>query len=66
MSKPQRVFRNHYQCDGCDTEFSDEMLVISTSFCPACDAECQPYSSEAMFDPDLNTYDDEALEEEVA
>ena len=64
MCKPQRVFRNHYICPHCDSEFSDEMLVISSSFCPACDAEIAPYSSEAMFDPDLATYDD-AEEETV-
>jgi rRNA maturation endonuclease Nob1 len=50
MLKPQRVFRNHYICDACETEFADEMLVVSSSFCPACDAEIEPYSSEDMFD----------------
>jgi hypothetical protein len=61
MLKPVRVFRNHYLCDACETEFADEMLVVSSSFCPCCDAEIEPYSSEDLFD--VEAYDDE---EEVA
>ena len=48
MLKPQRVFRNHYICDDCETEFADEMLVVTSSFCPCCDAEIEPYSSELV------------------
>ena len=58
MLKPVRVFRNHYICDECPNEFADEMLVIGPSWCPACDAEIEPYSSEDLFD--IEAYDDEA------
>jgi len=53
-----RVFRCHYICDECPNEFADEMLVIGPSWCPACDAEIEPYSSEDLFD--IEAYDDEA------
>ena len=59
-TKPLRVFRNYYLCDDCNSEFSDEMLTISTSFCPCCDAEIEPYSSESLLE------DVECDEEEVA
>jgi len=58
MLKPVRVFRNHYICDECPNEFADEMLVIGPSWCPSCDAEIEPYSSEDLFD--IEAYDDEA------
>ena len=58
--KPQRVFRNHYQCDACPNEWSDDMLVVGPSWCPCCDGSVEPYSSEAMFE------EVEADEEEVA
>jgi len=58
MLKPVRVFRNHYVCDACDHEFADEMLVVSSSYCPCCDAEIEPYSSEDLFD--IEAYDDES------
>jgi hypothetical protein len=48
--KQQRVWRNHYICDECPNEFSDEMLVISHSWCPCCDAQIEPYSSESLLD----------------
>lgn len=50
MTKPLRYFRNHFICDGCEHEFADEMGVVASSFCPCCDAEIEPYSSEALFD----------------
>jgi len=58
MLKPVRVFRNHYICDDCETEFADEMLVVTSSYCPVCDAEIEPYSSEDLFD--VEAYDDES------
>lgn len=61
MLKPMRVFRCHYICEECPNEFSDEMLTISSSYCPCCDAEIEPYSSETLFEM---AEDDE--EEEVA
>jgi len=48
--KPMRVFRCHYICDECPNEFADEMLVIGPSWCPSCDKECEPYSTETLFD----------------
>lgn len=49
-TKPLRVFRNHYICEECEHEFADEMLVISSSFCPCCDQELEPYSSESLIE----------------
>lgn len=63
-TKPLRVFRNYFQCDACPNEWTNEALVIGPDWCPSCDGSVEPYSSEAMFDPDLATYDTEA--EEVA
>lgn len=60
MLKPMRVFRCHYICEECPNEWADEMLTISSSFCPACDLEVEPYSSETLF------VDVECDEEEVS
>lgn len=46
----QRVWRNHYFCDDCQHEFCDEMLTQGPSWCPCCDAEIEPQSSEALMD----------------
>ena len=40
--KAQRVFTITYYCDDCCNEFTDEMLTVSHSWCPCCDAKCQP------------------------
>lgn len=43
--RPQRVFRVTFYCDECTgvgSEFTDEMMVVGTSYCPCCDAECRP------------------------
>ena len=47
-TQPLRYFRNHYLCEECPNEFSDEMCTISHSWCPACDGRCEPYSSESL------------------
>ena len=60
-TKPLRVFRVYFQCEECPNEFMDEMLTVSSSYCPCCDAEIQPYASEATFEE----VEDDA-EEEVA
>lgn len=49
-TKPLRSFRLFFQCDDCPNEFTDVMPVISSSYCPCCDREIEPYSSEALFD----------------
>lgn len=59
-TKPLRYFRNHYLCDECPNEWADEMCTISSSFCPCCDLEVEPYSSETLF------ADVECDEEEVS
>ena len=48
--KTFRVFRNWYLCDACPNEFSDEMMVVGPSYCPCCDAECQPYTHDALLE----------------
>lgn len=48
--KTFRVFRNHYLCPDCPNEWSDEASVVGPSFCPACDAEAEPYDYEALLE----------------
>jgi hypothetical protein len=50
MSRQFRIFRSHYLCDACPNEWSDEMMVVTSSYCPCCDAEAEPYDSEALLD----------------
>jgi len=48
----QRVFRCHYICNDCtDTgsEWVDEMLCQSHSWCPACDTRAEPYLVEEIY-----------------
>jgi hypothetical protein len=49
-SRQFRIFRNHYLCDACPNEWSDEAMVVAASYCPCCDAEAEPYDSEALLD----------------
>lgn len=48
--KQFRIFRNHFLCDACPCEWSTEVLVIASEYCPCCDALCHPYDSEALLD----------------
>lgn len=41
-----RVFRNFYYCDECPNEWVCELLTTGTDFCPCCDREMEPYSSD--------------------
>lgn len=42
--RERRVFRLHYQCEACPNEWSDEALVVSHGYCPACDRRIEePY-----------------------
>ena len=40
--KRARVFRVHFYCEACPNEFTDEMLTVSHSYCPCCDARIEP------------------------
>jgi hypothetical protein len=42
---PYRVWRNHYQCQRCPNEWSDEALVCGPAWCPSCDRATEPYDS---------------------
>jgi hypothetical protein len=46
VRKAQRVFICHYQCDACPNEWEDELLAVSHSWCPCCDAKVEPYYTE--------------------
>lgn len=49
--REQRVFRCHYECLACTavgSEWTDELLTAGPSYCPCCDAKCEPYSVEAF------------------
>lgn len=37
-----RVFTVTYYCDDCGNEFTDQMMAVSHSWCPCCDAKVQP------------------------
>jgi hypothetical protein len=41
-------FRNHYRCEKCDVEWSDEWSCMCDDRCPECDAEITPSSSEEL------------------
>lgn len=40
--KAQRVFTITYYCDSCPNEWTDELLTVTHSYCPCCDAKCEP------------------------
>jgi hypothetical protein len=48
--KQFRIFRNHFLCDDCPNEWSEEMMVVGPSYCPCCDREAEPYASDALLD----------------
>jgi hypothetical protein len=55
LKRPMRVFRCYYICENEDcsptgSEWVDEALVVTTGFCPSCDAEVSPYLSEELFE----------------
>jgi hypothetical protein len=45
-----RVFVNHYLCEACPNEFSEEMPVVTHSWCPCCEARCEPYDYETLLE----------------
>jgi hypothetical protein len=50
IKREMRYFRNHYLCDDCPNEWSDEMAVVGPSFCPCCDRKAEPYDSEPLLE----------------
>lgn len=62
--RPLRVWRNHYACDECPNEWSDELLTQGVSWCPCCDKEIEPYASEALF-VDVEVEDEEDSDEGI-
>jgi hypothetical protein len=48
--KQFRIFRNHYLCDDCPNEWSTEMPVVASDYCPCCDREADPYDSDALLE----------------
>lgn len=43
-------FLNHYHCDACDVEWSDEWSCASNDRCPTCDKEIEPHQSDDLDD----------------
>lgn len=49
LRKEQRVFRVFFECLACTdvgSEFEDEMLTVSHSWCPNCGRRCEPIGHE--------------------
>lgn len=44
--RPIRVFRLHYFCPRCESEWCDEALVVSSGYSPCCDEAAEPYCTE--------------------
>lgn len=59
IRRRQRVFKCWYQCPICPNEFEDTMLTISSSFCPTCDAEIEPYYTEEWEEETIEIEDSE-------
>ena len=47
-----RVFRLHFLCHACPdgNEWSEHSMVVAPSYCPTCDAKCEPYDTEALLE----------------
>jgi hypothetical protein len=48
--KQFRIFRNHYLCDYCPNEWSQEAMVVAPGYCPCCDRRAEPYDTESLLD----------------
>ena len=62
--REQRVFRLHFLCDACTetgSEWVEEALVVRSGYCPCCDAECQAYGIDELFEtmPEFDLSEDE-------
>lgn len=55
--KQFRIFRNHYLCDVCPNEWSEEMMVVDTGYCPCCERAAEPYDTESLLD-DVEVYEE--------
>jgi hypothetical protein len=67
--REQRVFRLHFFCEACTdvgSEWVEEALVVRSGYCPCCDTECEPYSTEEFYEErpefDLSDELDKALD----
>jgi hypothetical protein len=45
---PVTFFRCSYLCDACPNEWEDEVVSPGESYCPSCDAVCEPYFTEEV------------------
>lgn len=57
--RPVRMFKNRYVCDACDFDWTDDMLMISHSWCPECEARNEPWLSEPFLEDMLCDADEE-------
>ncbi|MEY5098682.1 MAG: hypothetical protein RJA36_1401 [Pseudomonadota bacterium] len=44
------VWRNHYECDQCGAEWTDDWSCQCNDHCPGCDAEIEPTNSDWLPD----------------
>jgi rubrerythrin len=44
----ERLYRNYYRCDACDTQWTDTWSCMCDDRCPECDAEHEPYHSDEL------------------
>jgi len=42
IHKAARVFTLTYYCEACPSEWTDETLCVTHSYCPCCDARTEP------------------------
>lgn len=57
LRRQQRIFRCHYFCLDCESEWSDELLTTGASWCPCCIGVAEPYSIEE-FEEDRPEWED--------
>lgn len=44
------MFLNHYHCDDCDVDWSDEWSCMCDDECPSCGKDHSPHDSEELDD----------------
>lgn len=49
------LYRNHYHCEECDTEWEDEWSCACNDRCPSCGTETEPHESDE-WDFDLGEF----------
>lgn len=60
VRRKQRVFRCHYICEECPNEWCDTLLCAGISWCPSCDLECEPNSTEEWEEETIEIADEES------